>query len=1095
MSTDFYNQFKQLLAELFMFDQTDLDFGIYRIMNAKRDEINRFLDNDLLPQVNDVLKMLDTSNRKQIEAELTKAIDSAKQLGVAPEAVPKAQELRKQLSEMPNLAGMESEVFSHLFNFFRRYYDAGDFVSQRRYKPGVYAIPYEGEEVKLHWANADQYYIKSADYFRDYAFRLQDGRRVHFKVISAETDVSNNKASNGQDRRFVLTASDPVTIVDDELVIRFEYRTEDKTTSTAEETEGDKLKKKITADQRNIETARAIMADTAALPWVTALASPSKNSEKTVLDWHLAEYTARNKFDYFIHKDLGAFLRRELDFFIKNEIVHLDDLGSETAPRVEQYLTKVKAIRRIAHKVIDFLAQIEDFEKRLWLKRKFVTETNYCITVDRIPKELYPAIVANSAQVEEWFDVLNIGRLPTDIFGHQLTRDTLTLDALSRLPSLVVDTRHFDQTFRDALLSSFEGLDDQTDGLLVQGDNAHSLRLLARTFKGRIRCVYIDPPYNRGGNDFNYKDNYQHSSWLTMIRERLAVAHPFLMKTGVIFTSIDENERADLEHALSDVFGGNNRVEELIWVQNTTHSQSPTYSTNHEYIQVFAKNKLATMQETSMYREPKPGYVELQDVVTRLNPDYPPITAVEAEIQRLMLQHLAEYKEELAGMGLQYDADTKKQDPWRGIYNYRHAEYRDSNGDLVRPEEARIKQAKLLIWRESDASMPAGKQSPTTKDPNDPNYRFYRPPHPKTKLPCSIPSRGWGMPLRWHDNSRDSFENFVRQNRIVWGEDETKVPGYKRFLHEVETNVAKSVIHDYTDGEKQVADLFGRPNAFPNPKPSTLIQRFILQTCRADDFVMDFFAGSGTTFQATWEATEKLRKPLRFIASDMGAHFDDIMLPRLKKLIFSKRWTDGLPRDKSGRSSLVKYLRVESYEDTLNNLHLKPRTSAQQSLLDRYAGMREDYVLRYMLNVESDASSSLLNIDRFEDPFNYTMQIATGTVGETRSVTIDLVETFNYLIGLHVRSTRHSCEFTVVEGRDPEAQEVLVIWRNTTKTTNANLDEFVRNQHYNTRENGFDIIYVNGDNNLENLRLPEEHWQMKLIEDEFQRLMFDVKDV
>jgi adenine-specific DNA-methyltransferase len=148
-----------------------------------------------------------------------------------------------------------------------------------------------------------------------------------------------------------------------------------------------------------------------------------------------------------------------------------------------------------------------------------------------------------------------------------------------------------------------------------------------------------------------------------------------------------------------------------------------------------------------------------------------------------------------------------------------------------------------------------------------------------------------------------------------------------------------------------------------------------------------------------------------------------------------------------------------------------------------------------MLNVESDASPSLLNIDRFEDPFNYTMQIATGTVGETRSVTIDLVETFNYLIGLQVRCVRHSGDFTVIEGRDPETKEVLVIWRNTTKTANANLDEFVRNQHYNTRTNGFDIIYVNGDNNLENLRLPGEQWQMRLIEEEFQRLMFDVKDV
>jgi len=1099
MTTQAYDKFKQLLAELFMFDQADLDFGIYRIMNAKRDEITRFLDNDLLPQVKDALGALDLSKRAEFEAELEKAVKAAAQLGVSPDASPRVQDLRRQLGESIDLVAAEEEIFSNLYNFFRRYYDAADFISQRRYKPGVYAIPYEGEEVKLHWANADQYYIKSAEYFRDYAFRLTGGRLVHFKVVSADTDISNNKSANGQDRRFLLATADPVAVVDGELVIRFEYRSESKSTAGAIETnegeETDQGKKKVTTDQRNIQTAQTIMSSPLALPWVTALASPSKNSLKTVLEWHLAEYTARNKFDYFVHKDLGSFLSRELDFFVKNEVVHLDDLDSETTPRVDQYLAKAKAIRRIAHKLIDFLAQLENFQKKLWLKKKFITETNYCITVDRIPRELHAEIVANKAQADEWFELLKIGSLPSDIFGAQINRDKLSADVLQSMPSLVVDTRHFDEAFRNALVSSLEDRDEALDGLLIQGDNAHALRLIGTTFKNRVRCAYIDPPYNRGGDDFNYKDNYQHSSWLTMIRERLAIAHPLLMRNGVIFVSIDENERADLEHALSDVFGQNNRVEELIWVQNTTHSQSPTYSTNHEYVEVFAKDKLATMREAGMYREPKPGYVELQDLVAKLNPEYPPIAKVELAIQAIMMQHLAEYKEELAGIGLQYDAETKKQDPWRGIYSYTFAEYRDATERLVPPSEARANNANLVIWTESDASMPAAKQSDTTKDPNDPNFRFYKPPHPITGKPCPHPKTGWRMPYTWPDDSRESFDRFAKRDRIVWGKDEAKVPRYKRFLHEVETNVAKSVIHDYTDGEKQVADLFGRPNAFPNPKPSTLIQRFVMQTCSAGDYVMDFFAGSGTTFQATWEASEKLRKPLRFIASDMGEHFDDIMLPRLKKLMFSKRWNDGLPREKEGRSSVVKYMRLESYEDTLNNLRLKPRTFAQQSLLDGYPGMREDYILRYMLNVESNASLSLLSVDRFEDPFNYTMQIATGTVGETRPVTIDLVETFNYLIGLHVRRVIHVSDFRVVEGYSPNGKNVLVIWRNTKDKSNSDLDIFFQHRRSQATSNEVDVIYINGDNNLQNLRQPEEHWEVKLIEEEFQRLMFDVRDV
>jgi adenine-specific DNA-methyltransferase len=211
-------KFKRLLGELFMFDQADLDFGIYRIMNAKRGEITRFLDNDLLPQVREALGQLEQADRVALEAELSKAIEQVKSLGADPETIPKVKELRQQLALKADVEVLESEAFSDLYNFFRRYYSEGDFLSLRRYKEGVYAIPYEGEEVKLHWANADQYYIKTSEYFRDYAFRLSDGRRVHFKIVEADTEQGNNKPANGQDRRFLLRETDFITIDPDWLI-------------------------------------------------------------------------------------------------------------------------------------------------------------------------------------------------------------------------------------------------------------------------------------------------------------------------------------------------------------------------------------------------------------------------------------------------------------------------------------------------------------------------------------------------------------------------------------------------------------------------------------------------------------------------------------------------------------------------------------------------------------------------------------------------------------------------------------------------------------------------------------------------------------
>ena len=157
-----------------------------------------------------------------------------------PDDSPKVKDLRARLeSDAVDIGALESEVYDHLFGFFRRYYSEGDFLAKRVYKPGVYAIPYEGEEVTLHWANKDQYYIKTSEYLRDYAFRLKPDddkkpMRVHFRLAdAAEGEHGNVKAAEGKDRVFILSAPgesghDFIAEEDGEqgkeLVIRFEYR-------------------------------------------------------------------------------------------------------------------------------------------------------------------------------------------------------------------------------------------------------------------------------------------------------------------------------------------------------------------------------------------------------------------------------------------------------------------------------------------------------------------------------------------------------------------------------------------------------------------------------------------------------------------------------------------------------------------------------------------------------------------------------------------------------------------------------------------------------------------------------------------------------
>ena len=187
------------LKEIFQINQPELDFGIYRILNSRATEIAAFLETTL------------------------------------------PQKIQTALDDKPE---QETAVYNHLFTFFSRYYDNGDFISQRRYKGDTYAIPYAGEEVMLHWANKDQYYTKSGESFSDYAFILENDKKVQFRLVEADT-AKDNRKDNEQARVFALieprikTETDengdeiqtdilPFDIQGDLLTLRFEYKSVNK---------------------------------------------------------------------------------------------------------------------------------------------------------------------------------------------------------------------------------------------------------------------------------------------------------------------------------------------------------------------------------------------------------------------------------------------------------------------------------------------------------------------------------------------------------------------------------------------------------------------------------------------------------------------------------------------------------------------------------------------------------------------------------------------------------------------------------------------------------------------------------------------------
>ena len=1010
-----FRKLKDLLTELFQLDAADLDFGIYRIMNQKRDEIVRFLEHDLLPQVRETLQASQSGDVAALQAELDRAIVSARGLGVDPETTQKVKDLRAQMAQA-DITGLENEVFSHLTNFFRRYYSEGDFISLRRYKSGVYAIPYEGEEVKLHWANADQYYIKTSEYFRDYTFTLPSGKRAHFRIAEADTERDNNLSQNGNERRFILCAESPLLEENGEIIIRFEYRQDD-------------AKRKQT--ELSAAAVQAIITTTGFTEWQRELASLSpteNNPRRTLLEKHLTGYTARNTFDYFIHKDLHSFLHRELDFFIKNEVVRLDDIKEETAPRVEQYLAKVKALRRIGHKIIAFLAQLEDFQKKLWLKKKFVVETNYCVTLDRVPEELYPEITTNTEQVEEWKRLFVIEEIPRSLENPGYS-DQLTVDFLKANRSLVLDTRFFSKEFVNRVLVSIEDVDEQTDGMLICSENYQALSLISSRYNGKIKCIHIDPPYNTATSGFLYKNAYQHSSWLSMMENRLQIGCSLLTQDGDCICHIDENEYENL-HLLFNSFNYPD-AGTIIWDKRNPMNAGRGIANQHEYI--IWRSKQAS-----------PIYIRNGNVRSML---------------KAASDFILQYNGVIEGARKAYAAWVDRNPLLSG--GEKAYRYIDDEGKIFQSVSLRAPEPRT--------------------DP-----KFFQPLlHPITGKPCAIPPNGFSR-------TPETLQGMVDRGEILFGPDETTQPRQKVILTEASKRQLSSVIQDARKGKADISIL---GLEFPYCHPVSLYNLLIGASAHGrSDVICDFFAGSGTTGVAVIDLNRDDLGSRKYILIEMGDHIDTVLKPRIMKVIYSTDWKDGKPVVREGSSHIFKYIRLESFEDTLNNLALR-RTPEQGQLLEMNPQMREEYMLQYVLDVESHGSASLLNITAFEDPFNYKLNIGSGSVGETKPTIVDLVETFNYLLGLRVKHVDTIRGFRVVQGTNPRGERVLVIWRNVKEQSSADLEEFFLKQGYNTQDMEFDLIYVNGDNHLENLRREDETWKVRLIDEEFQRLMFDVEDI
>ena len=373
---------------------------------------------------------------------------------------------------------------------------------------------------------------------------------------------------------------------------------------------------------------------------------------------------------------------------------------------------------------------------------------------------------------------------------------------------------------------------DATKNLFVEGDNLEALKLLQETYLGKVKMIYIDPPYNTK-SDFVYNDDFaqdlneyfinsnqmddqgarlianpesngrKHSDWLSMIYSRLKLAKNLLKNDGVIAVHIDENEYANLEKIMAEVFGETNNLGTIVWDKRNPKGKVGGVAQQHEYISIFCKDKLSFVSSNYFYRKKENAAL----MIKKANEFIKKSNGVNDEARKLFKAWINDNEDKLSGGEKAYC-------------------FLDEDGEVFQP-----------------VSMAA---------PDKPEKRSHRPLiHPKTGKPTPVPDKGWRFP----DNTMDDL---LANDKVVFGADEQTQPRQKYLLKDNLREAVPSLL--YFGGSD---DALGLP--FDNPKPVSLVLKLIESVSRSDDLIVDFFAGSATVAHSVMQLNSEDGFNRRFI--------------------------------------------------------------------------------------------------------------------------------------------------------------------------------------------------------------------------------------
>lgn len=825
------------------------------------------------------------------------------QMGVFPK-------LQKNIKEaLKPFPGFREELFDKLYTFFSRYFSESGSI-YFRYTPihqNVYEKVYtDDKDVVLFWKTHMLYYVKTDRLFKNLEVEIDDFK-FFFDVSTLEHKKANEKR---------------------EIVYEFKKKRKDGT-----------IVFNVSYSERGKKTKIVEI--------LRALKKEGVRITEEVLEKAFRVFEKQSEVDYFINKNAKEFLRKQFNIWLYQYVF------SGESKWTEKRIKQLQVLKDIAFKIIDFISQFEDELVKIWNKPKFVLNSNYVITLDRISDksiELVERILSHknfNEQVKEWKD---LGIVDDGFDKANILENTLTGKGLNKkYKFLPIDTKYF-KDLELEILGLFDDLDNALDGWLIKSENYQALNTILPKFKEKVQTIYIDPPYNTGNDEFIYKDKFQHSSWLTMMENRLAVAKDIMSPEGIIFISIgdlnpQEGESYRLQFLLNSIF--EKRFGNLIWKKRGgIGSFSEKYLTeNHEYITVNGNKK--SFIYSNLISEKKRREFKNKD---------------EKGIFRWMeligpSQQTKEKRPNL-NYGILYNKASDK------IVGF---EYYDNN----------LKKREYFDSQKSDDVYPIWLEGKAT----------------------------WLI-------SREFLKKYYEKGLIKVFQKANKFKvKIKNYLYKpdgtINGDVLKSILTN--NGEKIGMNIEATKelkNLFPNldttslnPKPVSLVKLLVYVTCIKNETILDFFAGSGTTAHAVMKLNKEDGSKRKFILIEMAEYFDTVIIPRIKKVAYSFNWKDGKPQDTDGIGIFFKYYELEQYEDALRRVKYEDSNlfdNPYEDPYNQYVFMRD---LKMLDALEIDYKNNKVKVD-----FSKLYQ------------NIDILETLSNLLGKWIkRITKDFVEFEDID--------------------------------------------------------------------------------